>query len=237
MAEVQFKQMDRNGDGFLNSDEVTGSLRTDFTRYANRDGLIDLAAFKTYLQDQMRQARNGPAQFDFANIAPEPEEEKRPVVYTAGNYPKELPPWFKQLDMDKDGQIGLYEWRRAGKSIEEFEAMDRNNDGFLTVEEVLYAQALAKKTGTAADIQVANFSPGNLGGPQRFAGGPPQMNGQQRGGGGRPQFTGGPPQGSDGQPQMQRFGPGRQGGGQPGDNGNGGFRKKGGNRGGGQGGG
>jgi RNA polymerase sigma factor (sigma-70 family) len=52
-----------------------------------------------------------------------------------------LPAWFAQLDSDRDGQVGLYEWKAAGRSIDEFLKMDKNSDGFLTVEEVLAYQA------------------------------------------------------------------------------------------------
>jgi hypothetical protein len=80
------------------------------------------------------------------------------VVYRAGNLPLDkLPPWFAQLDTDRDGQIGLYEWRRAGKPLEDFRAMDRNNDGFLTVEEVLYYQAaLAKKVAATSGALIVS---------------------------------------------------------------------------------
>src|SRR5207248_7408241 len=70
--------------------------------------------------------------------------EKRPVVYRAGKLPKDLPKWFVELDQDGDGQISLAEWRRAGKSLEEFAKYDRNEDGLLTPAEVLRYEALAK---------------------------------------------------------------------------------------------
>jgi hypothetical protein len=59
------------------------------------------------------------------------------LVYHSHNLPKELPAWFGQLDTNHDAQIGLYEWKASGRPISEFQRMDRNNDGFLTVEEVL----------------------------------------------------------------------------------------------------
>src|SRR5262249_5997149 len=80
-------------------------------------------------------------------------EEKRPTVYRFGNLPKELPAWFAQLDTDKDGQVGLYEWKKGGGDIRKFMEMDRNGDGFLTVEEVLRYQkmvAAARKSEQGA---------------------------------------------------------------------------------------
>jgi hypothetical protein len=65
------------------------------------------------------------------------EESERPVVYRYGKLPKDLPGWFTSLDEDKDGQIGLWEWRKGGKPTAEFIAMDLNGDGLLTAEEYL----------------------------------------------------------------------------------------------------
>jgi EF hand len=55
MAEAQFKRRDKNGDGFLNTDEMPVRLRAQLHRWdTNRDGLIDLQEFKAYLRDEMR---------------------------------------------------------------------------------------------------------------------------------------------------------------------------------------
>jgi hypothetical protein len=65
-------------------------------------------------------------------------ETKAPLIYRSDNLPRELPAWFRTVDTNQDAQISLYEWRMSGRSIAEFQRMDRNGDGFLTVEEVLY---------------------------------------------------------------------------------------------------
>jgi Ca2+-binding EF-hand superfamily protein len=181
-AEQQFKRRDRNGDGFLNADEMSGKLKAELARWdRNKDGLIDLNEYKAYLKDRMLQrALTVPGQSGAAaNI--EPEEAPRPEVYRAGHLPKGLPAWFTELDTDKDGQVALYEWHKAGKSVPEFEAMDRNSDGFLTVEELLYYQAaLAKKGESTPAPQVTSLAnskstPGVSAtkGPSRFRGAPP----------------------------------------------------------------
>jgi Ca2+-binding EF-hand superfamily protein len=59
------------------------------------------------------------------------------VVNSGGSLPKGVPPWFKGLDKDGDGQLSLHEWRAGGKKIDQFREYDRNDDGFITPEEVL----------------------------------------------------------------------------------------------------
>ena len=103
-------------------------------------------------------------------------EDKRPTVYRATNLPKGLPTWFAQLDMDKDGQVGLYEWKQGGRSQSEFQSWDLNGDGFITVEE---AMRVAKTMPGAA---VASGAPTTGPGAPSFG-----------------QFQGGTPQGSDSQ--------------------------------------
>src|SRR4051812_13432126 len=71
------------------------------------------------------------------------EEEDRPIAIRYGKLPKDAPAIFTDLDTDKDGQIGLYEWRKAGHSIIEFQEMDLNGDGLLTVDE--YARYMRQK--------------------------------------------------------------------------------------------
>ncbi len=63
------------------------------------------------------------------------------MVWRFGHLPGGLPEWFTELDFDEDGQIGLYEWRKSGKSVEEFMAIDRNGDGLITAEELLFFQS------------------------------------------------------------------------------------------------
>jgi hypothetical protein len=195
-AERRFKRLDQNGDNYINTDEARGALRDEFARWdKNKDNLIDFNEYKAFLKDfeERRAAQALQQQYD-QGAMPE-EEDRRPVVYNASNLPLDkLPPWFVQLDTDKDGQIGLYEWRMAGKPMQEFLAMDRNNDGFLTVEEVLYYEAArAKKEGGSSGTQVVARN-GSAPPPapsisasypqQSYGPGPPNFKGKKGGKGG-----------------------------------------------------
>ncbi len=151
-ADDRFRRYDQNGDGLLNYDEMPESLRAERDKWdANHDGLIDLNEYRAYYlartQQKMaeRAATTSTAPSILPFLAPPPEEEvQKPVVYRAGKLPKELPAWFEQMDTDGDGQIGLYEWRAAGRSVDEFQRYDRNDDGFVTAEEVLHLVAMEK---------------------------------------------------------------------------------------------
>jgi Ca2+-binding EF-hand superfamily protein len=209
-----FTRLDLNKDGFLDREEARfsrlGTLR-DFDRYdTNKDGKLSPDEFLEAYRDEQAQFGRG-SKGGNAIIQPEeevPEEEKRPVVYRAGKLPKELPSWFADLDKDKDGQVGLYEWKASGKSTSEFLEMDANGDGFLTVEEVLRHQKATQKDKPAAPG--ANGFGG--GGNDQFGGGPPGRFGRGGwGGAAMPGANWGPRGGMPGMDRRGRGGSGRGG--------------------------
>ena len=186
-AERMFQRMDANGDGLLNKDEMPESLRAEVEKWdTNKDGFIDLNEYKAYFRAvvQQRMAEGGGwnpgwqgGGMPEPGMAPIPQEEepiKKATVYRAGNLPKDIPSWFSQYDTDGDGQIGLYEWKATGESMEKFRQIDRNNDGFLTIDEVMRYDAEQKKNGgggfSFGGARVAGQGPPNNQGAGGFQG-------------------------------------------------------------------
>jgi Ca2+-binding EF-hand superfamily protein len=251
MAEDNFRRHDKNNTGQLEFDEMPDNLKSNLAKYdTNKDGIISLDEYKPYFRDRM-EARNAErAQSASENgqsanaegLPPAPEsgpvqeEEKKATVYRTGKMPKELPAWFVDMDIDKDGQVGLWEWVRVrgsgSESIELFRTMDRNDDGLLTVDEVLsYARLNSKSTGDTAVASITSgddrsrgaavaevtITGGGQEGGRRFRGGPGGW------GGGPPGWGNSPGGNGDGSTGMQ--GPRRGGfGGGPG--GGGGFDRR-----------
>jgi hypothetical protein len=147
LADLEFRKKDADGDGLLTGGEMEGKLRDNLPFWdRNGDGAIDLEEFRAFFRWKMGEKLNKDiANGKFGNPGPVlvPDNgladlDDRPLAFRAGKLPDGLPTWFYELDYDGDGQVGLYEWRRSGKSIAEFQAMDRNDDGLLTAEEVIY---------------------------------------------------------------------------------------------------
>jgi Ca2+-binding EF-hand superfamily protein len=199
-AERLFKLADKNQDGYLTEDEMSGSLRQVWQKWDfDNDGLINIEEYKAYFRDL--QAKRQAGNDGKIDLTGEADWEKRPTVYRYGHLPPQLPGWFSQYDTDKDGQVGLYEWRAAGQPFDRFQEMDRNGDGLLTVEEVLYFMKLHPEVYGPV-LSESEIATGPNGGWQQWQPPQQQQKGKGFGGGGG---KGGPPGGFNNSGQQQPF--------------------------------
>jgi Ca2+-binding EF-hand superfamily protein len=222
-AKDYFDRLDRNRDGVLTDNEIPEALKADLSKWdTNRDGKVQLDEYRAYFK-AYPPADAAPAAVSVAPAASPLEElDKRATVYRAGNLPKELQKtWFEEYDTDKDGQVGLYEWKAGGRPISEFRGMDANGDGFITAEEAL-RWVRKNGGGNTGGNNVASAGQGGRGQGMGGGGG----SGRWQGNGGPSGFGRGPnasaTDGSvDQQPRMGRGGRGKNGGnrGQRGDRG------------------
>ena len=223
-VEGRFRESDKNKDGFITIDEAGDRLKPGFAQAdKNGDGKLDLAEYKGYMAERFAGGPNGPggfgqvqpiqqqpdynAQFGAGMGRPqakrEEEDTARVSVSRFGKLPKEVPAFFTEYDDDRDGMVGLYEWRRHGRKSADFVEMDLNADGYLTADEWLRYNRIAIERRDQESL--ADKSPAERGAaPSR--GGPPSggdKSGEKGGRGGK----GGQDRGPTGKPNP--FAPGR----------------------------
>ena len=91
------------------------------------------------------------------------ENPKQKSPTTVGSkYPKNMPPWFKEYDTDEDGQVDLKEWQAKKDVLQEFAKYDLNDDGFITIEELIrsgqfIANTKAPQTVNQLQADVGDF--------------------------------------------------------------------------------
>src|SRR5205085_8331329 len=113
---------DRNGDGILQPDEMSGSLRADLEKWdKNKNGTIEFDEYREYYLSRMqsRGDQNGGDKRDQKGQQvgmdefqqPQPEEAKHVVYRRVEDLPKELPSFFFTVKHRSVGQIALYEWK------------------------------------------------------------------------------------------------------------------------------
>lgn len=146
-ADKVFRALDRDGDGILSAEELTTKLKEDRQRFdADANGRIDKDEYRTYFQKRVATAVEAAGKADDKDKdkngrKDDPKAGKGGAAKGGG-----FPDWLAELDLDKDGQISLHEWRRGGREISAFTAMDLDGDGLLTKDEFLrYAKMKEKE--------------------------------------------------------------------------------------------
>jgi hypothetical protein len=155
MATRRIKEQDRDGDGKVSFNEADDRLKPNFQKMdRNGDGFLDMEEYRAATggggggRDRDRNGGMGPGgagDYGFAGGSGDygrrddkrVTEEPKPVAMRYGHLPKDMPEWFDKDDGNKDGQVALHEWRRAGKDLSEFYAYDLNADGLVTADEFL----------------------------------------------------------------------------------------------------
>jgi hypothetical protein len=187
LADADFRRRDINGDGKLNQDEMPVPLRFALAKWdKNGDGLIDMYEYRDYYSARLAGGGGDDSGTrGIASIIIEEEElDRKPVVFRAGGtMPAGLPPWFKDLDTDGDGQVALYEWRRAGKNLDEFKNWDLNDDGLITPEEAIKCLAMNSPKGSANSSLAAANSTFSAERPQMKGKGGGDWKGKKKNGG------------------------------------------------------
>ena len=150
-ADRLFKHLDRDRDGVLAQNELSPVLRASLKRWdSDNDGRINLSEYQVffaYRLDRVYRSWQQRSEKPLPILTIMVRGEDRPRVARAGNLPPGLPAWFEQLATDEDGQVALFEWRRAKWSIDEFEKLDGNEDGFLDINEILRLLAQTERDG------------------------------------------------------------------------------------------
>ena len=142
-------RFDANKDGKISRGEVPeGDLRKALDRMADK---YQLDPKKVYARSELEQILGITPSASSDSAAPSgsgrgrsrSRSESAPSSSATGSSASsarsyralvDLPDDYGKYDKDGDGQVGLYEWPK--NRIAEFLALDKNGDGFLTVEEL-----------------------------------------------------------------------------------------------------
>ncbi len=142
--------LDGNGDGRIDQNEIN-QMSDQMKQFMQSRGItirpgMSMDDFRNNMREQFSRGgeggRGGDSQARSRGqngvLGPfRPRTKERMTV--------DLPPKYSELDIDYDGQIGLYEWITARReSLSQFDQMDLNFDGILTPSELLvYDEVLA----------------------------------------------------------------------------------------------
>lgn len=138
--------LDSNGDGRIDQNEIS-QMSDRMREFMQSRGItirpgMSMDDFRNNMREQFSRAREEGGGPGFAggngtrtdnrggSTAFQARKKERMTV--------DLPPKYSELDIDYDGQIGLYEWITARReSLGQFDQMDLNFDGILTPSELL----------------------------------------------------------------------------------------------------
>lgn len=143
-ADEWFRRLDRNGDGVLSTAEMTENLKAERAKWdVNEDGVIDLREYRAYVKAFIEQRlREEPGRGRVVSAVPTGPRSEAGRRRSGRRLPANSPRWFKEYDLDGDGQVSLYEWQEKNGTYAAFRKLDLNGDGFITLRELARAGAL-----------------------------------------------------------------------------------------------
>ena len=158
-ADKVFDKLDRDGSGFLEPPEWTDRLRAAAARVdRNRDGRVDRDEYRAYFEGRVVDVMSfGPDPPVPPTPPPTPPVESVPFAIRYGKMPPGIPAWFVELDTDRDGQVGLYEWLASRLPMVRFTEMDLDGDGLLTPTEYLRYVRLYCPEGVNVEVPGSTF--------------------------------------------------------------------------------
>lgn len=129
-----FRKLDRDGDHLLSLSEIPLSLRAMLLEAdADGDGRLAFPEYEAGLPSLADLEIADERRRGTFIVSPPGEGRRVPVYVPFADRQDDVPDWFRERDRDSDRQLGLNEW--PAHRLEEFESLDRNADGFVSVEE------------------------------------------------------------------------------------------------------
>ena len=131
------RRYDRDGDGILSREEWSRIRGTPERADTNGDGKITFEELYNRVSRRSRQAPPPETKREESTENTTPPKASYRLITPHELLPNNLPSWFKSKDTNQDGQVAMHEYSKSwnDSTARKFKQLDKNNDGFISVEE------------------------------------------------------------------------------------------------------